>query len=1048
MSSLWHSVESEEFLPIREPLASSHPVHIPIKSVNCPSAITEPEPIQVILSVVSINDSSQGDTMNSLSLLFLLLAEEPPVGYNDQVLPILSDKCFACHGNDKDKIKGDLRLNSFELATKAFKEGHFAIVPGHPEKSSLVERINSDDDEERMPPLKSHKTLSAAEKKILTTWIKQGAPYEKHWAFVAPQALPSPVVKDSKWAKNELDRFVLAKLEKAGLKPNAEASRAELLRRAHLVLTGLPPSPEEVTAFEKDQSSDAYEKRVESLLASSACAEHLAEDWMDAARFADTHGYQSDTQSRNWPWRDWVISAFRKNLSYDQFLTWQIAGDLLPQATQEQKLATAFNRLHRMTQEGGSIDEEFRQEAVADRVETFSAAFLGMTTGCARCHDHKFDPISQKEFYSLGACFDRIDESGTIPYSTGAIARPVLHLATPEQEKKLADLVAAETAAADKLKQVASDAKACAEWAKTATPSLPKPIASHELDGKVQSPAGAATLLDGDNGPALDKTPTFRRCDPLSVALRLRAETAAPRATILHGCDFTIESDQQGYQLMMKDGHLSFEIIHLWPGSAIAIRSREPLPLKAWHQVTLTYDGSSRAAGMKIWLNGKELPCDVLRDFIDGPTPMRQLQIGWRSRNRDVGFKDGQVDELRIYDVELQALEIDLLNGGSVFATALKNPDAALLQLWQRRIQPQWAAADAALHQARRAHQDLLESIVQIPVMATSSAPRKSYLLNRGAYDQPDLKQEVQPGALEQIFAFNKDLPRDRLGLARWATEAQNPLTPRVAVNRYWALCFGEGLVKTRENFGTQGEAPEHRELFDALSRDFVSSGWDVRALLRRIVLSATFRQSSAVNEANWKADPANRLLARGPSFRLSGEALRDQALKAAGLLVDKLGGSSVKPWQPAGVWEDSGASGGAYHPDKGESAHRRSLYTYRKRTAPPPNLQLFDAGSREVCSVRRQNTNTPLQALALLNDEVFLEAARALATRALKEAPEAAPTRAFTLLCARAPSVKEAAALNELHKRQLALHPGAPEKALANLCSVILASDATCVVR
>ncbi|MEN9362120.1 MAG: hypothetical protein RL095_3655 [Verrucomicrobiota bacterium] len=986
--------------------------------------------------------------MNSLFLFIVLLSEEPSVGYNEQVLPILSDKCFACHGNDKDKIKGDLQLHTFALATKPFDEGHAAIVPGHPEKSSLIERIHSDDEEERMPPQKSHKTLSAAEKKILETWIKQGAPYEKHWAFVPPKSAPAPAVKDASWAKDPLDRYVLAKLEKAGLKPKSEASRAELLRRVHLVLTGLPPSPEEVTSFEQDQSSVAYEKRVEALLASNACAEHLAQDWMDAARFADTHGYQSDTQSRNWPWRDWVIGAFRKNLSYDQFLTWQIAGDLLPQATQEQKLATAFNRLHRMTQEGGSIDEEFRQEAVADRVETFSAAFLGMTTGCARCHDHKFDPISQKDFFALGACFDRIDEAGTIPFSTSAVARPALHLSTPAQDKKLAELASAEKLAADKLTEIALDAQACAEWAKTATPKLPEPIASHELDGKAQSPAGPATLLDGDSGPALDKTPAFHRCDPLSVVLRLRAETAAPRATILHGCDFTIETDQQGYQLMIKDGHLSFEIIHLWPGSAIAIRSREPLPLKTWHHVTLTYDGSSRAAGMKIWLNGKELPCEVLRDHLDGPTPMRQLQVGWRSRNRDFGFKDGQVDELRVYGVELHPLEIDLLNGGSAFAEALKKPDAALLQLWQRRVQPQWSEAAQALQKARRAHQDLFDSIPQIPVMAKSPVARKSYVLKRGAYDQPDLEREVQGGALEEIFPFKPEWPRDRLGLARWATDKENPLTSRVAVNRYWALCFGEGLMMTRENFGTQGEAPAQRELFDALAREFVDGGWDVRALLRRIVLSATFRQSSACSQAEWKADPANRMLARGPSFRLSGEALRDQALKASGLLVDKLGGPSVKPWQPAGVWEDSGAAGGSYHPDKGENAHRRSLYTFRKRTAPPPNLQLFDAGSREVCSVRRQNTNTPLQALALLNDEVFLETARALAARALKEAPESAPARAFTLLCARAPSAKEAAALDALFTRQLALHPGAPEKALANLCSVILASDAACVVR
>ena len=908
--------------------------------------------------------------------------------FNRDVRPILADRCFRCHGPDSAARKRELRLDTQDGSRAELKDGKRAIVPGNVSASEISRRIAAEDPDVVMPPPSIHRPLSADEREILLRWIREGAEYEPHWAFVAPKA-----------SSGTIDELVRARLAATGLPQNPEADRATLRRRVALALTGLPPA--------QDQG-ESYETLVDALLASPRFGEHLATGWLDAARYADTFGYQSDWETHHWPWRDWVIAAFNANMPYSEFVTEQLAGDLLPNATQEQRIATAFNRLHRLTNEGGSIDEEFRQEAIADRVGTYGTAILGLTIECARCHDHKYDPIPQRDFYTLGSFFGAIDEAGTYAYSIGATAEPALHLTTPEQRAKLAELHAAVVAAE-------------AECARThAERPLPAPVKSYPLEGALEGVVGKATHLDGDSGPAFDDMPAFKRCDPHSLVFWMRCPDRKKRATVIHTSTFTIETDQQGYQLLLEDGRLSWQVIHFWPGSAAAIRTTDEFPLGRWVEVALTYDGSSRAAGLHVFLDGVEARTEVVRDHLDGAADVHSFQIGFR--DRDLGFKDGDVDELRVYDLELNAREVAQIHAPGATTTS---PVSA-------------TAAEKVLRDARAAEQEFLEPIPQLMVMEATAYTRPAYVLTRGAYDQPDKTRPVAPDhALDALLGFDPAWPHDRLGLARWTVDPRHPLTARVEVNRLWAQCFGRGLVSTQENFGTQGEFPANQELLDTLAAQFVREGWNVKAFLKRVVLSATYRQSSNATPAQLEKDPENRWLARGPSVRLSAEMLRDQALCASGLLAEHVGGPSVKPWQPPGLWEDAGASGGSYTPDAGESAHRRSLYTFRKRTAPPPDMLLFDAGSREKCLARRQPTNTPLQALVLLDDPVFFECAQALAKRVEQDAggDDARIAHAFQLLCARPPRPAELAALREL-------------SSLTLVCSTILACDAAVTCR
>ena len=907
----------------------------------------------------------------------------------------------------------------------------------------------------------------------LSPALAQAPQPQRHWSFVPPRKIV-PAVRDAGWCRDELDRFVLAGLEARGLTPAQVAEPALLLRRAHLVLTGLPPSPEDVAAFLTDPAADAYERRVDALLASEACAEHLATAWLDLARFADTYGFQSDFECRTWPWRDWLLASFLADKPWDRFVQELVAGDLLPDADVQTRTATAFWRLHRQTNEGGSIEEEWRHEYIADRVDTFGTAFLGLTVGCARCHDHKSDPITQRDYYALGSFFT-IDEAGLYPYSTGGIPQPTVRLATQAQQAEIGKLRRAVDAAMEHRAAALADARAAVEETATSSsglrdeawrtnvqqPVAPTPIAHFSFDvieggscvdaqepsrkasvpAEVRSTPGArgqAIALDGDARVAIDGLPAFRREDAFSVQLWCWCQGTKERAVLLHTSHYTEDADTQGYQLLLTDGHLDWQLVHHWPGSAAAIRSKAPFPLGRWCQVVATYDGSSRAAGLTLHLDGERIDTEVVRDHLQGPATVRKLELGGRDRDR--GFAEGKLDEFSLFDRCLDAAEVAQLAG--------RQPDAATFRDHLARGDERVRAADDALRTARRALHDLVDAIPELMVMAPHAYPPTRFVLRRGAYDQPDLAQPVTADVPAAILPFDARWPRDRLGLAAWLNAPDNPLPSRVVVDRLWAQCFGRGLVGTPENFGVLGEAPQQQALLDALAVDFAAQR-SLRTMLRRIVCSATFRQSSRASQPAREADPHGTQLARGPSFRLSAEALRDQALAASGLLHRRFGGPSARPWQPPGLWRDAGVGwGGAdYKPDEGPDAHRRSLYTYRKRTAPPPNMTALDAPSREVCVARRQQTDTPLQALTFLNDPVFTECAAALAARVLAELPDAdldrQLQRVFVGLAARAPREAELVALRTLCA-------GAVDRtsALTLVASTLMASDAVVVLR
>ncbi|NQX39552.1 Planctomycete cytochrome C [Pedobacter steynii] len=686
------------------------------------------------------------------------------VSYNFHVRPILSDKCFTCHGPDANKREAGLRLDIAEEAYKALKENPsaHALVPFKPKASEVFLRISSTDSALMMPPKSSNLKLTAHEISMIEKWIKQGAKYERHWAFNPPKAPAIPKVKTEDWAKNEIDHFILAKLEQKGVKPNAEADKERLLKRLSLDLTGLPPDIAIMDKFLADGSSNAYEKVLESLLKSPAYGEKMALHWLDVSRYADSHGYQDDNYRSQWPWRDWVIHAFNKNMPYDEFITWQLAGDLMPNATKEQLLATGFNRNHKITEEGGVIDEEYRVEYVTDRTNAFGKALLGVTLECAHCHDHKYDPFSQKEYYQVFAFFNNVKEVG--------------------------------------------------------------------LESSVGGP-----------------------------------ETYAKK-------------------------------------------------------------------------------------------PLMEIS------NEDV----------------------------KKILTFVNKQDTSKLI---------------------------------VSVMGDRDTLRKTYILNRGVYDAHGT--EVEAGTPKSVLPFSSQYAKNRLGLSKWLFDKQNPLTSRVFVNQVWQEFFGRGLVKTSGDFGMQGELPSHPELLDWLAVDFMNHGWNIKRLVKQIVSSATYRQSAVVTAEKLRTDPENILLARAPRYRIPAESVRDVVLASSGLLVKTIGGPSVKPYQPGGLWEAATSGRGIlanYKQDHGQSLYRRGMYTFIKRTVPPPTMSIFDASNRDQCEVKRLNTNTPLQALVMLNDPTVLEASRVLAAKLLQEntAVEAKVIKAFRLIVCRNPNEREIKLLSSYYNDQL----------------------------
>ncbi len=992
--------------------------------------------------------------LGSLSLCLLGAQGASPEGkidFSKDVLPILSDKCFHCHGPDDAARKAKLRLDTEEGAFRINK-GVANIVKGKPEKSELIVRVLSKDENEVMPPPESHRTLTEEQKQTLKRWVEQGAPWGKHWAFAEIAKVTPPKVKGSRGVNNAIDQFILAGLEKEKLKPSGEATKEQLIRRVTFDLTGLPPTLEEIDAFVNDKSAKAYEKVIDRLLQSPSYGEQMAREWLDLARYADTFGYQADVDMNMYPWRDWVIRAFNENLPYDQFITWQLAGDLLPNATRDQKLATAFNRLHRQTNEGGSIDEEFRVEYVSDRVHTMGTAFLSLTLECARCHDHKYDPISQKDYYSLGAFFNSIDESGLYSHFTRAIPTPTLNLYKDDQEAKATTLKAQIAQQEAKLKQIEQEALGRFEKWKNPGAAIitAKPVAEYSFeeikDNKtpnaqgtnmavlVESPKavagkfGQALQFSGDNEVESKGIGEFKRTDAFSFTLWLKPTEKQARAVVFHRSRAWSDSGSRGYELVLEDGKPFFGLIHFWPGNAIGVRAKEALPLNEWSHIAVTYDGSSKAGGIALYVNGKKLAAEMVRDGLTrdiihraewGDADAGNTPLTLAGRFRDNGFKNGVIDEFTVYDVALTEMEVEGLvpNGASVTV----GHDPKLLAYYLNRNDEEYRKAQAELKQLREQENALANGVQEIMVMKELPKARPAYLLKRGAYDAP--ADEVFPGTPERIFAMPKEYPKNRLGLAKWMTDARNPLTARVAVNRIWKLHFGRGLVSTVEDFGAQSQRPTHPELLDWLARHYMESGWDRKALHKLILMSTTYRQSSVPSMEQMAKDPENLLLAHGPRHRLAAEQIRDAALAVSGLLNPTIGGQSVKPYQPAGLWEEAG-TGKTYVQDKGEKLYRRSLYTFWRRTSPPPSMLSFDATSREICTAKRETTSTPLQALVLLNDPQFVEASRVLAEKLVKAEPQALDKRivnSFRLLTGRVPDKEEVQILQGLFAEQKA---------------------------
>ena len=976
----------------------------------------------------------------TLTVLSLLTAgsRAGDISFSREIRTILSNKCYYCHGPDASKREAGLRLDTYEGATGVIKDSKArAIVPGDPSASEMIRRIHLTDPDDIMPPPESHLTLGPDEAALLEKWIEEGAKYEKHWAFTAlPASVPVPEIENGRPARNEIDHFVLARLKRENLEPSPEADPLRLLRRVSFDLTGLPPTPEEISSFDAAE----FETAVDRLLASPHFGETMALEWLDAARYADSYGYQSDLLSGQWPWRDWVIRAFNENLPYDQFTTWQLAGDLLPNPTRDQILATAFNRLNRMTQEGGSIHEEYRVEGVSDRLHTFGTAFLALTLECCRCHDHKYDPISARDYYSIGSFFNSIPERGV--YSDKRITPgPALMLPAPDEEAKIHDAEKAVAGAQAELLQFPSTASLADRVALfDFEPSKKPDVSPNRADGPAKnaqigglktttSPGGRAMVLDGDKGISIPGLLTEDWPQPWTVDLVLRDTVANPEPVVLWQRTFGTDAGYNGYDCTFAGGRIEVRIARDWPGSAVGVITAPVVGKDQWHRVSITWDGSGRAAGLAVYVDGKPVPTEITTDrlrqsVIDKIFGKGDFTLGQRFRDR--GFRGGEIDSLNVFKSALAPSEI----------AKLPQPGSGTLTA----VSPRVREARQKLQAARQKLVDLETKVQTVAVMNETPMPRPTWILPRGVYSTPHTPEnDVTRNTFSQILPpFPADAPRNRLGLAKWLTQPDHPLTSRVFVNRVWQHFFGTGLVPTSDNFGFQGTAPSHPELLDWLARDFVSHGWDVKRLCRQIVLSATYRQDSRMRPELREKDPSNILLARGPAHRLAAEPVRDLALAASGQLVSKIGGPPVSPYQPGpDLWRESNSMSPAYQQSKGEDLRRRSIYSVWKRTAPLPNALLFDAAGRETCTVKRTSTNTPLQALVLLNDPQFIEPSRALAEAVLRDHPDDTNARisaAFLRLAGRQPDSRELGLLNQLLAQQLDLFKAKPDDAKAFL--------------
>ena len=959
-------------------------------------------------------------------------AAPAPLEFNRDIRPILSENCFRCHGQDAAHREAKLRLDEFESATRD-RHGFAAIVPGKPEESELLARLTATDPEEVMPPPDANKHVTPAQVALLRRWIAEGAPYQKHWAFVPPERPAPPPVRATTWARTGLDPFVLARLERENLSPAAAAKPETWLRRVSLDLIGLPPTPAELDGFAAHVATSgdqAYAAAVDRLLASPHFGERQAVEWLDAARYADTHGFNNDSARTMWRWRDWVIEAFNANLPYDRFITEQLAGDLLPQPTLDQRIATGFARNHVINSEGGIIDEEYRVEYVTDRVRTLSTAWLGLTMECTRCHDHKFDPVTQRDYYRLFAFFNSVPEHGEDGRVANAV--PMIPAPTREQQTALAgqerelatldqQLQVARTAwrwHADDPPRVAALAAAARAQAET-DPGVALLATENSPDGVVD---GAWHTDPAKSAPKIPVAKLdFGAKDGLTVAFWLKPDADNPRDVALLSALNHLGSpaDAQfgkGRELRLVDGELELRFSDRYPVYAIVLRS-EGAGVRAgeWRHLAVVYAGGKNAAGVRLFVDGHEVPTRVLYDGMSSESPKREFLLG-ADNAKDGPQWRGALDEVRSYPRALDSAAVRARFAAEALPYALGQIGRATASDTVRGwVRDALLASDAAARDlAWEQHLALRRSLPTAMVLQELPQPRPTFVLNRGNYDAPG--EPVEPGVPEALLApWPAGAPRNRLGLARWLTQPSHPLTARVVVNRFWAQLFGTGLVKTLEDFGSQSEWPSHPALLDWLAREFIDGGWNVQALFKTLVLSATYRQDSATTPAHAARDPENRLLAHGPRVRLPAELIRDQALAVSGLLSPRIGGPSVYPYQPEKLYEgivvDAPYPSTKWGVSTGEELYRRSLYTFWKRTIPHPAMTTFDSPDREFCTVRRARTNTPLQALTLWNEPGYLEAARQLGTRLLREGGADDSARvafAFRLATGRRPTANE----------------------------------------
>jgi hypothetical protein len=949
-------------------------------------------------------------------------AAPPPapakIEYNRDIRPILNDNCFKCHGFDSASRKADLRLDKREAAIKAG-----SIVPGKPDKSEMIQRIFSDEPSELMPPPKSHKKLTVAQKDLLKRWVAAGAEYQVHWSFIAPRRPALPEVKNKGWVRNPIDAFILAELEKDGLTPAPEADRRTLARRLSLDLTGLPPAPADVEAFVNDKAPDAYEKYVDRLMSSVQWGEHRGRYWLDAARYADTHGIHFDNYREMWVYRDWVIGAFNRNMPFDQFTIEQLGGDLIPDHTLDQQIASGFNRCNITSNEGGLIPEEYLVLYTRDRTETTSAVWLGLTANCAVCHDHKFDPLTQREFYSMAAFFNNTTQGAM----DGNIKDTPPALVVPRTEDRTHwDALTGEMVAVRRQVDAGRQA-ARAKFDAWLTQAKPDQVVSQLPAGglKVHAPLSGGTdrtLAYTEDGQTrtvtLSGVPAWQPGHVAPQAYRNAAGTvfALPQAGDFEkdqafscgawvklaknaqGGSIVARMDDQnfyrGWDLWVEGNRVGAHVISKWEEDAFKVVSKNPLKPGQWYHVFLTYDGSAKAAGLRLYVNGAVQEVNVMADRLKGSIRTAvPFKVG--QRHTSSRLDDMQLQDLRLYTRALPAVEVSALAHGTRAAWLAAKPAGQLSPAEKNELFDWWTTTtDKELQELNARLSKLEQEQAAIKARATVAhvmQERKemplAFVLHRGDYDKR--RQQVKPSTPDILPPMPAGLPRNRLGFAKWLMQPEQPLTARVTVNRFWQEVFGTGLVRTTGDFGVSGELPSHPELLDWLAVEFREGGWNVKKFFKLLVTSATYRQSAALTPEKKEKDPQNRLLSRGPRFRMDAEMVRDYALAASGLLVRKIGGASVKPYQPDGVWEAVamiGSNTRDYRRDTGESLYRRSLYTFIKRSAPPASMDIFNAPSREVCTVRRERTDTPLQALVTMNDEQFVEAARHLAQLTLKE--------------------------------------------------------------